>query len=316
VTRSAATGITTVTVNPSLDVSTSVESVAPQHKLRCANPTRAAGGGGVNVARVAHRFGIDAIAVITAGGSTGELVTRLLDEQGVATIPIAVPGETRQCFTVAESSTSSNYRFVLPGPTPTEDSIDRLIEAADAQPDSHLVVVSGSLPPDTEPSTMSRLVDSLTDLGRRVIVDTSGPALAEALKTRALLVKPSARELCLLTGRELKTEQEIAAAAKMVASKSTVGAVLVSIGPGGAVLASRDGSLVRYRAPTVRVVSAVGAGDSLVAGIATGLCQGNSVEQSIPLGIAAGTAAVMTPGSQLCEPDQALALLGLVSVEG
>ena len=308
-------GITTVTVNPSLDVSSTVDSVTPEHKLRCEAPRRAPGGGGVNVARVAHRFGVDAIAVLTCGGATGSLVTQLLQQEGVTTIAIPIDGETRQSFTVGESSTGSNYRFVLPGPTPTPHAIDQLIELADSQPKQDLVVVSGSLPPGTKPTTMSRLVDSLTDLGRTVIVDTSGPALSEALKTKALLVKPSTRELSLLTGYELLTEDDISNSARMVAAESTVGALLVSLGPGGALLVQADGTTIRYRAPTVRVLSAVGAGDSLVAGIATGLCQGSNLQQSISLGIAAGTAAVMTPGSQLCDPAQARSLLRLVTVD-
>jgi 6-phosphofructokinase 2 len=135
--------------------------------------------------------------------------------------------------------------------------------------------------------------------------------LVDALRSTAALVKPSARELAGVIGRTLGDERAIEAAAKEVLADSAVGALLVSIGSGGAFLCTRD-AVRRFRAPSVQVRSAVGAGDSLVAGIAVGLSRGQSLADAAALGIACGSAAVMSEGTELCSLGDVEALLPLV----
>lgn len=108
--------IVTLTLNPSIDTSTSVDRVAPIYKLRCGAPHRDPGGGGINVARVAIRFGADVEALCAGGGVTGELLRRLIDRAGIPNRIIQVSDETRESFTMFENATEHEYRFVLPGP--------------------------------------------------------------------------------------------------------------------------------------------------------------------------------------------------------
>src|SRR5262245_17082149 len=107
--------VVTVTPNPAIDISTAVEEVLPIRKLRCARARRDPGGGGINVARVARRFGADVTAIYPAGGSTGTLLQQLVDREGVRSIAISVREEMREDFTVLVEGSGKQYRFVLPG---------------------------------------------------------------------------------------------------------------------------------------------------------------------------------------------------------
>ena len=108
--------IVTLTPSPAVDLSTSVARLDPDHKLRCAAPRRDPGGGGINVARVIHRLGGKVTAVYPAGGPSGDLLTRLLREEGVPTHPVRASGDTRENFYVLETSTGRQFKFILPGP--------------------------------------------------------------------------------------------------------------------------------------------------------------------------------------------------------
>lgn len=307
--------VVTLTLNPALDVSLTTDVVVPTHKLRTGPPRYQPGGGGINVSRVCRRLGEPTVAVVPLGGPSGIRMTGLLadelDEADVRTIPIQ--GDIRESISIMSSSSGDQYRFVLPGPTLNSSEVNMCLDAvaeAAQRARSRCVVVSGSVPDGVDLDVFSRLVALVPDTA--VIVDTSGPALAAALSSGAHLVKPSARELAATVDRELLTEADIINGARQVKADSNVEVVVVSIGPGGAVVVTAD-DIVRLRAPTVQVRSAVGAGDSMVAGIAVGLNRDLGLVQAVSLGVAAGTAAVLTEGSDLCDPADVDRLLPLVS---
>ncbi len=306
--------VITLTFSPALDVATSVDVVTPSRKLRCASPRQEPGGGGINVARVVQRLGTDATAVAPLGGDRGRIVAEQLTAEGVNVEQIVVDHTIRQSFAVTEESTGHQYRFVLPPRRLAPDEAERCVNATcDLAGEAQCIVVSGSIDlPDVE-ATLRSIVEIAAPTP--VLIDTSGDALDAALRTGAALVKPSARELAELVGRALDTEDDITTAANEVIERATVGALLVSIGSGGAVLVRAGQPSVRFRAPTVRVRSTIGAGDSLVAGIATGIANGQDLIDAIRLGIAAGTATVMTEGTELCEPSVVEELLAFVIVD-
>lgn len=306
--------IITLTLNPALDVSLSTDVVVPTHKLRTGPPVHQPGGGGINVSRVCRRLGEPTIAVLPLGGYTGARVADLLaDELDAGDVrTIAIQGETRESISIVSNTSGEQYRFVLPGPPLSNAELDlclAAVAAASLAGGSHCVAVSGSVPDGVDLDIFARLVRLIPDTA--VIVDTSGPALAAALQSGAHLVKPSARELAAVVGRELLTEADILDGAREVMSESDVEVIVVSIGPGGAVVLTDDDT-IRLRAPTVRVRSAVGAGDSMVAGIAAGLNRRFDLAQAVALGVAAGTATVLTDGTDLCDPADVERLLALI----
>jgi len=299
--------VVTVTLNPALDLSSLTGAVSPHRKLRCSPPTFDAGGGGINVSRVCQRLGVDSVAIAPVGGPFGNQLASLLEIDRINTRLVPIKASTRLSVTVTEQERGDDYRFVFPGPELDDSEVNDLLDTVATEAvASTAVVVSGSFPPGRGEDLLSSLVACIGE--SRLIIDTSGQALRAALNQPAFLVKPSARELATVVGRELRTEADIERAADEVISSSAVEALLVSIGPGGAVLRTREGA-IRFRAPTVRVNSTVGAGDSLVAGIVVGISRGLDLAEAVALGVAAGTATCLSPGTSLCEPDDVDQLL-------
>lgn len=293
-------GIVTLTLNPSVDLAVSTERVTPEDKLRCSVPQRDPGGGGVNVARAAGRLGADVRAVLPTGGPAGEQLRQLLAREDLPVTTIDIAGETRESWTVDETSSDDQYRFVLPGPSLSEEELAACLAAVDEHGGT-VVVGSGSLPPGVADDTWARLVRSCADAGARTIVDTSGAPLRGAVEAGVWLIKPNLRELAALVGRDLEDDAAVRAAAEELLDGGTE-AVVVSMGAAGAMLVT-DAGATHVRSPTVPIRSRVGAGDSTVAGIASSLLRGDDLATAVRWGVAAGAAAVLTEGSELCRRE-------------
>jgi 6-phosphofructokinase 2 len=295
--------IATLTLNPALDVSTGTEAVRPTHKLRCSAPRIEPGGGGINVARVAHALGGDVTAVFPCGGATGATFEKLLRDTGVPIAPVPIAGATRESLTVDETESGAQYRFVLPGPVLAEAELDQLLQTViglDGPP--AYVVASGSLPPECDPAIFHKLCGLCGKIGARLVVDTSGPALAALEGGCAWLIKPSLREVQDLVGRELASEADECAAARELRARGFAEVVVVSLAERGALLVA-EGSELRMPAIEVPDGSAVGAGDSMVAGLTLALAADKSLEEALLYGIAAGAAALITPGTELARRE-------------
>jgi 6-phosphofructokinase 2 len=305
----------TVTLNPSVDVSTGVAVVEPERKLHCGSTRREAGGGGVNVARVAHVLGTDVTALVLVGGCAGAQLLDLLATQGVTTEAVPIAADTRESLTVLEGATGRQYRFVMPGPTVTDEELATAEARAEAlAARSSLVVLSGSLPPNVAPRRFGSLVERIRSAGAAVIVDTSGDALGAAASAGTMVMKPSVRELSTFAGEVLSGEPEIVAAAHDLLDRGSNEAVVVSLGAAGALLVRPDAPAVRVHGPRVHALSTVGAGDSLVGAMAVALDRGADMEAAVCWGVAAGTAATLAHGTGLCQRGDVERLLHHVSV--
>lgn len=291
--------IVTVTLNPSLDKSCSVGQVVADRKLRCGGPKYHPGGGGINVARAVTELGGEAAAYWACGGAIGGMLRQLLDTQGVEHHPIAIRAMTRENLTVHEESSGQQFRFGMPGGTLTSEEIRSLFEALrgrDSPPD--YLVLSGSLPPDVDEDLYSRIARVMPE-SCRVILDTSGGALRLGLESRPFLIKPNMRELSQLAGRTIEDDVQIREFAWSLIRQGKTQAVVTSLGSGGAILTTTEGH-EHISAPTVKIHSKVGAGDSTVAGIVFALSTGRTTPDAVRYGLAAGAAAVMSEASELC----------------
>ena len=293
-----ATAVVTVTVNPALDVSMTVDHLVPDHKMRAHDLRREAGGGGVNVARALRRLGVSSTAFAVVGGAIGSELASRMDAEGLDVAEFRIPGITRESVAITEACTGRQYRVAVEGPA-VDDPDALLGSITDAAAHAGTVILSGSLASNMPTDFYAQVIAAL---GPRVttIVDSHGPALVAAA-TSATIIKPSQRELAALVGWEPSTAHEIERAAREVLAGGAVGAVVASRGPSGALLAARGETPVWFRPPAVHPVSTVGAGDSMVAGIAASLVGGSDLVDAVRYGVATGTAAVLTPGSQLCE---------------
>jgi 6-phosphofructokinase 2 len=164
------------------------------------------------------------------------------------------------------------------------------------------VVASGSLPPGVPDDFFARVARVARKLGARCVVDTSGEPLKHAVAEGVFLVKPNASELCQLVGRALRDEKEQSSAALELAQSKKSELVVISRGAAGALLATAEGT-ERFWAPSVHVKSRVGAGDSMLAGIVLGLLRGMIPSAAVRYGIAAGAAATMRSGTELCHRE-------------
>jgi len=307
--------ILTVTLNPSIDVSATTQTVTTEHKLRCTDVRRDAGGGAINVARVLSRLGADCRALYPAGGVLGQLLRRLLDEDGIASIALDIAAETRESFTVLERASGQEFRFVLSGPQLAQAEWQACLDRVAAMPEPPgYIVASGSLPAGAPEDFYARLARIARACGARMALDASGEALAAALEEGVYLVKPNLRELRELTGQPLQTEQAWASAAGDVVARGNAQVVALSLGHRGALLAANG---VRLRAPAlpVKIASTVGAGDSFLAAMVWRLASGASLEDAFRHGVAGGTAALLAPGTSLAHKDDVERLAGRVELQ-
>jgi 6-phosphofructokinase 2 len=306
--------IVTVTMNPAIDVATTVAHVEPTRKLRCTAVQRDPGGGGINVARVVKRLGGDVVAVYPEGGSIGALLTRLVGEIGITTLALEMKQETRENFTAFDESIGDQYRFVLPGPQMSEAEWRQCLDAlASITPKPRFVVPSGSLPPGVPDDFYAQLTRCAAALGAKTVLDTSGPALGAALKQGVFLIKPNLGELRALTGAPLDDERARVDACRQIVASGGAQIVALSLGHEGAMLVTRDQA---WRAPAlpVKIASAVGAGDSFVAGMVWSLAEGHDLVDAFRCGVASGSAALLTPGTELSYAEDIHRMLPQVAV--
>lgn len=303
--------IVTLTMNPAIDVAYEADRVFHTRKIRARQEHYDPGGGGINVARVIARLGGTARAYYLSGGATGCTLDGLLDQHALVRFRIPIAGDTRISTSLYERETGKEYRVVPQGPELTAEEWQAALHHLDG-PQSDFLVASGSLPPGVPDDFYSQVSQLAQRHGMRLILDTSGKALRAAISGGGLyLVKPSIGELRQLVGRPLAEESEIVAAAQHIVDSGSAEYVAVTMGRDGALLASGTGTW-RLPAVSVETKSAVGAGDSFLAAMVFALgCERDPVD-AFRYGVAAGAAAVLTPGTDLCHRDDVERLFALV----
>jgi 6-phosphofructokinase 2 len=309
------TRILTLTMNPAVDLFTSTPRVQPTHKLRCGPALVHPGGGGINVARVLARLGAEVTALYPAGGVTGRQLHELLQAEGVADVVVPIAGETRESFTAHEEQSGLDWRFVLPGPELSDSEWQACLERACASTEaSGWLVASGSLPPGAPADFYALLAQRAAATGVRLVLDTSGPPLAEALRAGVHLVKPSLRELGELTRAPLQTQQQQLAACRALVGSGQAQVIALTLGAEGALVVSASEA---WRAPAlqVAVASTIGAGDSFVGGLVFALARGDALREAVREAMAASAAALLTGGTALCRPDDVARLAPQVDVQ-
>lgn len=295
------TPVLTLTLNPALDMATTVAAVLPDQKLRCSEPLLDPGGGGLNVSRAIAALGGESLALVALGGLTGDRLAGLIRRESVPFLALTAPGETRESLTVTDASTGHQYRFMLPGPVWSEADQDRvflLLRASARQ--GAIGVISGSQPPGVPVDFPARLARSMP--GLNVVLDTSGAPLREAIANpipglAVLRMDDEEAEAC--AGRKLETRAQSADFAAELVQKGVAKQVIIARGADGSVLAEA-GRRLFVKAAKVRLVSRVGAGDSFVAGYVLAVARGQDAAAALAFGAAAASAAVTTDATQLC----------------
>lgn len=290
--------IVTLTLNSSVDVQWAVPEMVHTHKLRSSPGLSFPGGGGINVSRVLKALGGQSICVYTAGSFTGHFLREMINSIGIVTRVVPISADTRASATIFDESSGLEYRVTPPGPRLEEKEWQACLDAL-FDIDADYIVATGSLPGGVPEDLYARVASRATDRGTRVILDTSGAALASALEAGVFLVKPNLAELSHLTGVDVAAADAQDAAVNKLVDDGKADVVALTLGGDGALLATKSGTL-RQSCPDVKVKSAVGAGDSFLAGMTYGLANGQALEDAFALGLATGSATVLTEGSELC----------------
>ncbi|HLK82447.1 MAG TPA: 1-phosphofructokinase family hexose kinase [Xanthobacteraceae bacterium] len=309
--------VATITPNPAVDVSTSVERIVPASKLRCAAARRDPGGGGINVARVIKRLGGNPVAIYPHGGATGHVLSQLVAREQIASRVCKIAEETREDFSIEEKRTGQQYRFVLPGPALNESEWRACLACLDTLESSPgFVVASGSLPPGVPADFYARVGQISKSRNAKFALDSSGTALAAALAPGGgvYLCKPNLRELSELVGTRLDDEASWIAASRGLVERGQAEIVALTLGHRGALLATADLTL-RAQALPIVPVSSVGAGDSFLGGLIFGLATGFELEQAFRYAVAAGSSALLNHGTELCHAQDTVRLAAHVLVE-
>ena len=293
--------IVTLTVNPSIDASSQADEVRPVRKIRTFGDRWDPGGGGINVARVVGELGGGSLAVYLAGGLPGQALNRMVDRIDLPRSTVSIRGTTRISHTVFDRSTRQEYRFVPEGPKISQAELRACLELLERL-DTDYLVVSGSLPASVPATFYAEVARLAKRRAMRMVLDTSGEPLCAAVAEGVYLVKPNLRELAVLAGGALRTRQEQYAAAKALIDRRGAELVAVSLGAEGAFMVD-DRTCHERAAPDVEPKSAVGAGDSFVAALTFALATGRDIRDALALAVAAGSAAVMTMGTELCRRD-------------
>ncbi len=289
--------IVTLTLNPAVDIASTAAAVRPTHKVRTFDERLDPGGGGINVARVVHALGGNALALVMTGGLSGRLIEQLLSQAGVRWQALPIRGNNRISLNVHDRGSGLEYRFVPEGPTVEPDECLHALEVLRTI-DADWIVASGSLPRGVPDDFYAQAAAVASQRGQNFVLDTSGVALRAGVGPGVTLLKLSLGELEYLTGRELKDPQDREREILRLISSGSARMIAVSLGRDGAMLGT-DRGMIQVPAAEAQERSAVGAGDSFLAGLVMGLGRGLSPRRALALGAAVGAAAVMNYGTAL-----------------
>ena len=262
-----------------------------------------AGGGGINVSKAIARLEGTSLAILASGGPSGEVLKEILIKESIAFQVIETKNWTRESFVAVDDNTNSQYRFNFPGTAVSEIEKNEIIKVV-GELESKFLVLSGSLREGLPVDFYQKMAEIAKTSNSKLVVDTAGEALEKVLETGAYLIKPNVGELAKLIGVERLEMEEVNDAAKKIIAQGGAEIVVVSLGPQGAVLVTKD-AYEYVPAPNVAKKSTVGAGDSMVGGMVWALSQNKSLKEVIRWGVACGSAATMNEGTQLFKKEDA-----------
>jgi len=304
--------ITTICLNPALDRTVTVDALVPGQVNRIRTSRTDVGGKGVNVAVVCRRLGLEAQVIGCAGVDGYAKLRAKAEAEDMGCEFHTVEGAVRVNTKVVPLDGSGVTELNEPGSTLTAEDLDVFFDLAiEKTRTSDYVVITGSLPPGCPAHTYRELIEALSPVP--CILDVGGEALTLGVEAKPFLIKPNHHELAATLGRELHTLDDIRAAAQTFVDR-VVRHVVVSLGKDGALYVGEEGCFYAPEIP-VEVHSTVGAGDAMVGGLLYGLVNHGTMREGFRAGAAAGTASVMTEGTQLIIPSDFMRLLEQVQIQ-
>lgn len=300
--------IITVTLNPAVDKTVTINNFTQNSVNRIEDVQLDAGGKGINVSKVLRTLGSDSLALGFLAGHTGDFIKHYLDKLQITSDFVYIDGETRTNVKIVDELKHTNTDINEPGPVVPPAHAEKINEKVlSVLSDKAILILSGSVPAGIHKDVYQRWIIEARKSGARTILDADGELLRCGLEAGPYLIKPNIHELEQLAGRELATLEEVAEFTKKLMAEYEVRVAVISLGEKGALFIKEDAVILAEGIP-VTVKSTVGAGDSMVAALAYALDNNLSLEKTVSLAVAAGTANVMTAGTEPSSLETILAL--------
>lgn len=297
----------TVTLNPSLDYTVSVDHFRLGYTNRTESELLTVGGKGINVSTVLKNLGIDSTVLGFVAGFTGQEAVRQLTDRGIESGLIMLEKGLTRINVKLQSVEGTEINGQ--GPDIPEERFAQLTERLSELRAGDVLFLSGSIPASLPEDTYMHIMERLAS-GVMTVVDASGELLTKVLPLRPFLIKPNHHELGGIFGATLKDRASVIPYARKLQEMGARN-VLVSLAGEGAVLLAEDGSVYEAPAPAGKLVNGVGAGDSMVSGFMAGWLEKEDYEYAFHLGVAAGSATAFTEG--LATGEEIAALFKLFS---
>ena len=279
--------IYTVTFNPSLDYIVSVPGFEMGRTNRTVYEQMLAGGKGINVTTVLRNLGVDSTALGFVAGFTGDELIRRMESMGLKNDFIRIDNGFSRINVKLRDHDGTEINGM--GPVIGQKGLDALMEKLLQLKEGDTLVLAGSIPESMPGTIYSDILKKLEGRGIRFVVDATKDLLLNVLQYRPFLIKPNHHELEEIFGAELRSRESVVSYAAALQERGAVN-VLVSMAGEGAVLLDEEGVVHMLPAPEGKLINAVGAGDSMVAGFLTGWEEQHSYDHAFRMGVAAGSA--------------------------
>lgn len=284
----------TVTFNPALDYVMHMEGpVEPGVTNRSTKEEFHYGGKGINVSIILNNLGIDNVALGFIAGFTGHAIDRGIRRKGIQTDFIELEGGISRINVKLKGDAETEIN--AQGPRISHDDIELLYKKTDAIKEGDCIVLAGSIPSSVPDDVYEKILQRIADKDVMKVVDATGELLRKVLPYHPFLIKPNMSELHELSGRDIRTDEDIIRTAAELQEQGARN-VLVSKGAKGAILIPEKGEPLKIGVPEGKIVNTVGAGDSMVAGFLTGYMQTGSYKKALCLGTAAASATAISEG--------------------
>ena len=304
--------IVTLTVNPALDRTLSVDRLAFEDRSYIESRHESPGGRGINAACVIHSFGGKPLAIFPSGGNNGKSFEELLCAYGYATVAVPAGHEIRTNLTITDRqglTVSVNER----GPQLAKAEVDRLEKAVQKNLDGAAwLMLCGSLPPGVPSNFYARLIGMAARKKVKTMLDTDGDALREGIEAAPTVVSPNQHEAERLLNRALVTRNHFLEAVARIRAMGPE-TVVLSLGSRGA-MGAIEGAIVEALPPRSEVLCPIGAGDALAAAFTWSMERSGDFTDALRWGVATGTASATLPGLRLASLDQATEVYRQVEV--
>lgn len=299
--------IVTLTLSAAFDIHCDAKELIVDHENIASIMGIDAGGKGINISKALNSFKTASTAIAVLGRENADEFENMLGKEGVRLQKILIDGRIRENITIhtdngKETRLSFNASAVPDGIMAEVERITDSVCASDT-----IVTLTGRVPQGISMEDVKKYIASLKSKGIKVVVDSRSFSLSDLKAAKPFLIKPNEEEISLYIGRDVSDLDEAERVAEAL-REDGIENVMITLGEKGSVIASCDG-IYRFKAPKIKAISTIGAGDSSIAGFLYAYTNGFDYKECLRYSVAFGTAACLTSGTNPPKPEDVMKML-------